>query len=63
MEGEVQDLPDAKPLPPIEGKVELEDVYEGESRLCKGGQVECALETTRGELRGLSIILWEPSTK
>tara|TARA_B110000014_G_scaffold23195_1_gene14745 strand:- start:406 stop:1263 length:858 start_codon:yes stop_codon:yes gene_type:complete len=27
MEGEVQDLPDAKPLPPIEGKVELEDVH------------------------------------
>ena len=27
MEGEVQDLPDAKPLPPIEGKVELEGVH------------------------------------
>ena len=27
MEGEVQDLPNAKPLPPIEGKVELEGVH------------------------------------
>ena len=39
MEGEVRDLPDAKPLPRIEGKVELDDVhfhYRDDQEVIKG---------------------------